>query len=247
MKLVGNLLIAVAVITGCKKQPVIETITSLPTTTVVTTPVTAADTTLTYLALGDSYTIGQSVPNTQSFPFQLIAQLRNNKYNVKDPVIIAKTGWTTTDLKRSIQDSAITKKFSFVTLLIGVNNQFQNGDIKTYQTDFDDLVNTAIAYTNGNKNRVFVLSIPDYSVTPFAITSGRDTATIRAQIDQYNAINQSESNRLGVQYLNITNISRKAKTDNTLLADDGLHPSGLMYLMWVQPLLSQVTKSLGMH
>ena len=241
MKIAGSILIALAVMAGCKKQD--TAITAAPVPIVVAPPVNkTADTTVTYLALGDSYTIGQSVIYTQSFPFQLASQLRNNKYDVTDPVIIAQTGWTTADLKRSVSNAAITKKFSFVTLLIGVNNQFQNGDTAKYRTDFNELVNTSILYANGLRNHVFVLSVPDWSVTPFASTSGRNTTTINAQINAYNAI--SESKRLGVNYLNITGISREAKTNNALLADDGLHPSGLMYLKWVKELLPLVLPQL---
>lgn len=241
MKLPGIILIAIVI--GCQKQAV--TPSTIPTTTVVKSPdITAVDTTLTYLALGDSYTIGQSVPYTQSFPFQLSAQLGNNNYSTASPKIIAQTGWTTADLKRAVADSALTKKFSFITLLIGVNNQFQNGDTTTYRTEFDQLLNTSITYAKGNLKHVFVLSIPDWSVTPYARISGRSLMQIKAQIDIFNGINERESKRLGVNYLNITDISREAATDPTLLADDGLHPSGLMYKKWIALLLPQVEKNL---
>lgn len=233
--------ISLSMLNGCKKQEA-TTIHAFANTAIATAAPVADS--LTYLALGDSYTIGQSVPAVQSFPFQLASQLRNNNYYVTDPVIIAQTGWTTADLKRAVSNAALTKKFSFVTLLIGVNNQYQNGDTATYRADFDELVNTSILYANGLRNHVFVLSIPDWSVTPFASISGRNIATINAQINEYNAINESESKRLGVNYLNITDISREAKTDNTLLADDGLHPSGLMYLKWVKGLLPLVLPQL---
>ncbi|MGI4749474.1 MAG: SGNH/GDSL hydrolase family protein [Janthinobacterium lividum] len=239
MKLLDSIFILLLMILGCKKQEVITIQAPVITGIATTTPISDS---ITYLALGDSYTIGQSVPTIQSFPYQLSAQLRLNKLTAADPVIIARTGWTTADLKKAITDAALTKKYSFVTLLIGVNNQFQSVSIDSYKSDFDDLINTAVSYAGGNRKHVFVLSIPDYSVTPFAL--GRDTAAIRTQIDQYNAINLNESNRLGVNYLNITPISREAKTDNTLLADDGLHPSGKMYMLWVQSLLKQVTAGL---
>lgn len=242
MKLAAGIFIAIAVIAGCKKQQ--ATTPFVPITTVAAPPVNTADTALTYLALGDSYTIGQSVPATQSFPSQLTAQLNNNNYRTANPKIIAQTGWTTADLKRAIADSAITKKYSFVTLLIGVNNQYQNGDTTIYRNDFDELVNTSVKYAKGNLKHVFVLSIPDWSVTPYAGSSGRNLATIKTQIDQFNSINERESKRLGVNYLNITDISRLAASDQTLLAADGLHPSGQVYLMWVKLLLPQVVLGL---
>lgn len=242
MKLLGSILIALAAISSCKKQDANFTATTAPTTTIATPAFNPADTTLTYLALGDSYTIGQSVPSTQSFPFQLVSQLKSNHYQVADPVIIAQTGWTTTDLNKAIANSALTQKFSFVTLLIGVNNQYQNIAINSYKPAFDNLVNTAIFYAKGINKHVFVLSIPDYSVTPFA--SGSDTAAIRKQLDQYNTINESESKRLGVNYLNITDISRRAKMDGSLIAGDGLHPSGKMYLLWVNELKPLVLSQL---
>lgn len=243
MKLSAIIFLATAVLTGCKKQQ--AAVPEAPTNPVAA-PVAnlPADNSLTYLALGDSYTIGQSVLYTQSFPFQLSAQLGNNNYHTANPKIIAQTGWTTADLKRAIADSAINKKFSFVTLLIGVNNQFQNGDTATYRKEFDQLLNTSIAYTKGNLKHVFVLSIPDWSVTPFAQTSGRSLTVIKAQIDIFNSINERESKNFGTNYINITEISREAGSDQTLLADDGLHPSGLMYKKWVALLLPLVIKNL---
>lgn len=237
MKSLASIIIAIAALFGCKKQ---ETVTA--SATVAPPTVIKVDTSKKYLALGDSYTIGQSVQADLSFPFQLTNQLRNNKFVVADPVIIAQTGWTTTNLKRAISAAAITKKFDFVTLLIGVNNQFQKGDPEKYRADFIELVNTAIIYADGNRKHVFVLSIPDYSVTPFA--AGYDTVSIKTEINQYNAINKVESKRLAVNYLNITDISRQAKTDNSLIAADGLHPSDLMYRLWVQQLLKQVMDNL---
>jgi lysophospholipase L1-like esterase len=243
MKLSGVILMAIGAVISCRK-PSFAPLT-IPVITVDKPPVnTSADTAFTYLALGDSYTIGQSVAYTQSFPVQLTTQLRNKNYRTVNPKIIAQTGWTTTDLKRAIADSALTEKFSFVTLLIGVNNQFQNGDTTTYRTEFDQLLNTSIVYAKGNVKHVFVLSIPDWSVTPFAQMSGRGLTTIKAQIDIFNCINERESKRFGVNYLNITDISREAATDRTLLADDGLHPSGLMYKKWVALLLPQLLKNL---
>lgn len=245
MKILGNLLIALTTITGCGKQPMDSINTTQPviTATPALAPAVTSKDTVTYLALGDSYTIGEAVTQDQSFPYQLASQLRVNNYNIGNPMIIATTGWTTTQLQAAIKAAALKKTFTFVTLLIGVNNQYQNYNPDTYRADFKDLVSTAIQLAGGYKNRVFVLSIPDYSVTPFAISSNK--ALISQQLDVYNSINQNESTLAGVNYLNITLISRKAANDHSLLASDGLHPSGLMYNQWVNSLLPQVTNSLN--
>jgi len=195
-----------------------------------------------YLALGDSYTIGQSVSSLESFPYQLKAQLNQRGYKVTDPAIIAVTGWTTANLINAIQQANLTQKYDFVTLLIGVNNQYQGMSQADYRTQFIQLLNTAIGFANGNKLHVFVISIPDYSVTPFA--SGSNKAQIAAEIDQFNNINRDESTKAGVNYLYITDISRMAATDPTLIATDGLHPSGKMYQLWVNQLSPMVAAQL---
>ncbi|WCT12858.1 SGNH/GDSL hydrolase family protein [Mucilaginibacter jinjuensis] len=244
MKILGSLLIALTTVTGCSKQSMDSINTSQPVTVTapVLAPAVAATDTITYLALGDSYTIGEAVPQDQSFPYQLASQLRLNHYNIGNPMIIATTGWTTTQLQDAIKAAALKKTFTFVTLLIGVNNQYQNYNPDSYRVDFKDLLSTAIQLAGGYKNRVFVLSIPDYSVTPFAASSNK--ALISQQLNVYNDINANESNLSGVNYLNITSISRNAAYDTTLLASDGLHPSGLMYNMWVKELIKQVIPSL---
>ena len=196
----------------------------------------------TYLALGDSYTIGQSVTQDQSFPYQLKADLHSDNYTLLDPNIIAVTGWTTQNLINAINQANLNKKFDIVTLLIGVNNQYQGLREDDYRNDFDQLLTTAIAFANGNKKRVFVLSIPDYSVTPYAI--GRNSAVIATQIAQFNSINLYESTKAGVNYLNITDISQRAATDPLLIAIDGLHPSGKMYSLWMSRLAPMVEAQL---
>ncbi|WP_345953522.1 SGNH/GDSL hydrolase family protein [Mucilaginibacter sp. PAMB04168] len=195
-----------------------------------------------YLALGDSYTIGESVPAAQSFPYQLSAALNKANYKAAQPVIIARTGWTTDELINEIKAQNITRKFDIVTLLIGVNNQYRNYNINTYRTEFVQLLNTALIYANGNKKRVFVISIPDWGVTPFG--QGRDRTQIAKEINAYNAINKEESDKAGVSYTNITPISRQAIADPTLVASDGLHPSGRMYMLWVDMLVNEVAKNL---
>jgi lysophospholipase L1-like esterase len=187
---------------------------------------------LSYLALGDSYTIGEDVPQIDSYPYQLTNLLNFHSPQVKPPTIIATTGWTTGELISAIAKSGITdKEFDFVTLLIGVNDQYRRLSQDNYQAKFEQILNTAINFTRGDTSRVFVLSIPDWGVTPFA--NGLDSV-VGPQIDQFNAINKAISLKAGVNYLNITDISRQAATDSTLIAPDGLHPSGKMYMEWVK-------------
>jgi lysophospholipase L1-like esterase len=198
-----------------------------PDTNVQTMPV--SNTPITYLALGDSYTIGEAVSQKDSFPFQLADKLSN--YGVQNPTVIAQTGWTADNLIAAINSSGINgKTYDIVTLLIGVNDQYQGLSQDNYRTKFVQLVNTAITFAKGNKKRVFVVSIPDWGVTPFA---GGKEATIGPLIDQFNAINKAESDKAGINYINITPISKQAATNSSLIAADGLHPSANMYAMWV--------------
>jgi lysophospholipase L1-like esterase len=207
-------------------------------------PVTPAQTdSLTYLALGDSYTIGESVERSQSFPYQLMARLNETGHFIEQPDIVAVTGWTTGDLINGIKQRDLQyRQYDMVTLLIGVNNQYRNNSQDTYRTEFIELLNTAISHAKGGKKRVFVLSIPDWGVTPFA--QGRDQARIAAEIDQFNAINKREAQNAGVNYIDITPASRQAAFDAGLTAGDGLHPSNRMYALWVSQLLPVVAKRL---
>jgi lysophospholipase L1-like esterase len=232
MKILQIILITVTALSGCNKKPDTAMVTGNTSNTK-----TMTNDSLTYLALGDSYTIGQAVPQAQSYPYQLTDSLNEQSFDVKPPTIIATTGWTTDDLISAIAGSGITaKKFDFVTLLIGVNDQYQGLSQSNYSIKFAQVLNTAINFANGDTSKVFVLSIPDYGVTPFA--NGQD-AVIGPQIDQFNTINKAISLKAGVNYLDITPISRMAATDTSLIAPDGLHPSGKMYAMWVK-LLEQM-------
>ncbi|WP_311949657.1 SGNH/GDSL hydrolase family protein [Mucilaginibacter terrae] len=198
---------------------------------------------LSYLALGDSYTIGEAVPAVSSFPYQLATALNAQKTKVTAPTIIARTGWTTDELIAAIKDKALTGKYDIVTLLIGVNNQYRGYNADTYRAEFVQLLTTAITYAGGNKKHVFVVSIPDWGVTPFA--QSRDRAQIAREIDQYNAINKEETLKAGITYFDITPGSRNAAADAALVASDGLHPSGKMYGEWVGKLLPEVVKAFG--
>lgn len=184
-----------------------------------------------YLALGDSYTIGSSVSAAERFPWQTIQLLRKENIDLADPEIIAVNGWTTVNLLNALNQNPPKKNaYTFVTLLIGVNNQYQGGSLDAYKRDFAGLLSRSISYAGGVKNHVFVLSIPDYSVTPFA--SGSNTKKIASEIDAFNAANKSISINAGVHYIDVTAISRMAANDPSLIANDGLHPSGIQYARW---------------
>jgi lysophospholipase L1-like esterase len=198
---------------------------------------------LSYLALGDSYTIGESVEPALNFPNQLVAQLNEKGLAVSEPRIIARTGWTTSELSSAIASAGLTSKFNFVTLLIGVNNQYRGESLETYRKEFKQLLQTAIDYANGDKTHVFVVSIPDWGVTRFAKGSGRDPGAIAAEIDAFNAVNKQETLTLGISYTDITAASRLAANDSGLIASDGLHPSGKMYKDWAANTASAVVKA----
>lgn len=186
--------------------------------------------TLTYLALGDSYTIGESVTEMRRWPVQLAQALRDS-FPVKPPRIIARTGWTTDELKSAINDAQIDQKFDAVSLLIGVNNQFRGYPIAQYRKEFEELLIMAISFSKA-KEHVFILSIPDYGVTPFG--QSRDPAKTARELDEYNAIAKSICEAYEVSFFDITPISRLASEQPDLIAGDGLHPSGKMYAEWVK-------------
>ena len=182
-----------------------------------------------YLALGDSYTIGESVREADRFPSQLTALLVREGLPT-EVSIVARTGWTTDELWQGIQSRSLEPPYDLVSLLIGVNNQYRGYDINEYREGFKFLLNKAIEYSGGDPDRVIVFSIPDWGVTPFA--SGRDEAKIASEIDAFNLVNFEETEKTGAHYVDITPVSRRAKNDDSLIAPDGLHPSGAMYAEW---------------
>lgn len=195
------------------------------------------------LALGDSYTKGESVPVAQNFPNQLKTQLLADGYKVSGLKIIAQTGWRTDQLQNAIQNQNQEIKdstFSIVTLCIGVNNQYQSGSVNIYRLEFEQLLTLALTRAGGRRERVFVVSIPDYAYTPF----GQGNATISQQIDQFNIINQTITQQYGVSYVNITDISRRGIQEPSLVASDGLHPSATQYTAWTSRLLPYVKTAL---
>lgn len=199
---------------------------------------TENDGTLTYLALGDSYTIGESVAETERWPVQLVEALTAAGLTVEDPRIIARTGWTTDELQGAINAAEISESYSMVSLLIGVNNQYRGFNIAKYRTEFEELLVQSIGFAGEDHEKVFVLSIPDYGVTPFGQTRNPDR--IAEELDEYNVIAKSICDEYEVQFFNITPISRQAANDLDLIANDGLHPSGKMYGEWVDLIFPQV-------
>ena len=194
-----------------------------------------------YLALGDSYTIGESVPEDERWPNQLAKQLETEGVPV-NVTVIARTGWTTDELWQGIQETEIQPPYDLVSLLIGVNNQYRGYEVNEYREQFVFLLSKSIDYAGGKPNRVIVLSIPDWGVTPFA--SGRDREQIAKHIDEFNAVNYEEAKRAGVHYIDVTPISRQAVEDAALVAPDGLHPSGKMYTMWAEKVLPVAREAL---
>jgi len=184
-----------------------------------------------YLALGDSYSIGEGVPDAGRWPVQLAVRLRREGVALDDPTIIATTGWTTDELSAAMDAFAFEPPYDLVSLLIGVNNQYRGRSADDYRSEFRGLLERAVALAGRRSERVLVLSIPDWGVTPFAHGSGRDVLQIAGELDVYNAIAQEEAGRRGAQFVDITGISRPHPA---LLADDGLHPSAAQYALWTE-------------
>jgi lysophospholipase L1-like esterase len=194
------------------------------------------------LCLGDSYTIGESVDANENFPTQCVRLLKNNGYDFNTPEIIARTGWTTDELEHAIDNSNANKSFDFVTLLIGVNDQYRGGNIEDYKPRFESLLNRAVQFTNGQSARVIVLSIPDWGVTPFA--KDRDSEKIAQQINSYNEVNKQLAQKHKVGYIDITESTREAISDPSLVAPDGLHPSAKEYAKWAAKIYLAVKEQL---
>ena len=203
---------------------------------------------MTLLSLGDSYTIGEQVAEHENFPNQLVKVLERRGINFSAPRIIAKTGWTTDELSDAIATQNIHEKFDYVTLLIGVNNQYRGRDVEEYAREFDSLLQQAISFAGKASHHVIVISIPDWSVTPFAALPRdngdmNDLNKIAREIDSYNETNRSISEQQGVHYLYITDGTREAINDSSLLAADGLHPSAKEYQRWANRLADIIQKA----
>ena len=203
-------------------------------------PTTSTPTELRYLALGDSYTIGEGVAESGRWPVQLARRLRNDGIPMSEPRIIAQTGWTTDELDAAIDTALVFPEYDLVSLLIGVNNQYRGRDIEEYRAQFSGLLERAIHFAQGRRDRVLVLSIPDWGVTPFARGLARDTQQVAAEIDAFNAVALETCMRRGVVFIDVTDLSRQRGAEPDMLADDGLHPSALMYAEWARLALPAV-------
>ncbi|MFO8035470.1 MAG: SGNH/GDSL hydrolase family protein [Anaerolineales bacterium] len=188
-----------------------------------------------FLALGNSYTIGTGVPASERWPRQLSASIREAGFNLEDPLIIAKNGWTSGDVLHALGKRRLQGPFHLASLQIGVNDQYDGLSIEAYETNLQKILDIIYPLTAGDPARIIALSIPDWSATPFA--EGQDRARIAAEIQSFNEINRRLTHALGAHYLDITPLSREAGENRTLLAEDGLHPSGDMYQRWVEALL----------
>lgn len=198
--------------------------------------------TYSFLALGDSYTIGESVSENERLPVQLANRLRKDSVSIADPDIIARTGWTAAELQDAIKANSNQKIYSLVSLQIGVNNQYRGQGEDRYRTEFRELLQTAVKFTGGKPMHVVVLSIPDWGVSPFA--AGRDRASITREIDAFNGVAQDECRKSGVAYVDITPLTRSAAGNPTQFAFDGLHYSGKHMQQWAEKALPVVKELL---
>ena len=186
-----------------------------------------------FLALGDSYTIGEAVPEAARWPVQLAARLREHGVTIDAPRIIATTGWTTDELSAAMDDSTFAPSYALVTLMIGVNNQYRGRDMHEYREQFDALLVRAIHLAGNDATRVIVLSIPDWGATPYGHGSGRNLAQVSMQIDAFNSVAQSATKTRGAAWVDVTPVSREVTHHPEFAAHDGLHPSAAMYARWV--------------
>lgn len=200
---------------------------------------------LRYLALGDSYTIGEGIAEAGRWPMQLAAALRAEGIALDDPLVVATTGWTTDELMRAIEVARPTGPFALVSLLIGVNNQYRGGDVAVYRREFHSLLLQAIAFADDRADRVLALSIPDWGITPFGVQSGRDRAQVARELDTFNATAQAVCATLDVAFVDIAPVSRARGGEIVMLAEDGLHPSAAMYAEWTACALPVARALLG--
>ena len=200
-----------------------------------------------FLALGDSYTIGEGVPADGNWPHQLAAALRARGVAIAEPEIVARTGWTTDELSAAMDTHAFHPPYALVTLLIGVNNQYRGRDLQNYRVEFRALLERAIRLADGDASRVVVVSIPDWGVTRFGAGSGRDLGEVAREIDAFNASAAAISTTLHAHYVDVTAISRDRGGSPDMLAADGLHPSAAMYSRWTAAIAPAAQVALHRH
>ncbi len=190
-----------------------------------------------FLALGDSYTIGEGVPESGRWPVQLAELLADAGHPVAGPRIIATTGWTTDELDAGIDAAQPVGPFELVSLLIGVNNQYRGRPLDEYRGQFSALLERAIGLAGGHAARVMVLAIPDWGVTPFAVAKGRDPQLIATELDAFNAAARETCTARGSHFVDTAPTSRNRGAEPAMLADDGLHPSAALYALWAHQAL----------
>jgi lysophospholipase L1-like esterase len=203
-----------------------------------------------YLALGDSYTIGASVEPKERFPEQLTARLNavhQDSVFIKSPDIIAKSGWTSSNLLDAAEQAeALNRPYDLVTLLVGVNNQYQRLPFVTFERDLEDLLHFAIEAAAGDTSRLVLVSVPDYAYTPFGQNFG-EPAQISSEIEKYNGYLELQAEVYGIPFINVTPMSREGLQNPDLLAGDGLHPSAKMYTGWVNLMIRDAEKALSLQ
>lgn len=200
---------------------------------------------LRFLALGDSYTIGEGVAEHERWPMQLATRLRADGTDLGTPRFLATTGWTTDELSAAMDTQHFDPPYDLVSLSIGVNNQYRGRDAENYRSEFVALLARATALAGGRPQRVVVVSIPDWGVTRFGAESGRDVARIAHELDAFNAINREETLRRHAHWADVSAPSRHAGADASMLAADGLHPSGKQYARWLQAIVPAARAALS--
>ena len=193
-----------------------------------------------FLALGDSYTIGQSVEINERWPVQFLKELKISTSAIDTLQIIAQTGWRVDQLNEAMNNSDLEAPYGLVSLLIGVNNQYQGQKANSFKPEFIEILERSLKLVDNRKERLFVVSIPDWGASPYGATLNR--TQISKEIDEFNSVLKEESEKRGIRYFNITTISRRALTDNSLIASDRLHPSGKMYKLWVDKMIPVISK-----
>jgi len=227
----------VSLVLSCNKQPA-----AIAGGTIALPPLPTDTSLRHYLALGDSYTIGESVPIVDRYPVITTGILKAGGMSIAEPEIIARTGWTTGELQAAINSTSFKFSYDIVTLLIGVNNQYRGSSIDLYRQEFGQNLKNAIQLARGKADHVIVLSIPDYSVTPFG--QHADPEKTATELAAFNQVNKEISETLGVNYLDVTSDSKKALNDPSMVAGDGLHYSGKMYRLWAEKLAAIIKTKL---